>query len=260
MNKTHKIGLVFSGGGYRGIAHIGVLKAIEEAKVQVDYISGTSAGAIIGCMYAAGYSWQEIKAFFDDTAIFSFRRFSFKKAGWINSNLFYQVLKKYFPIDNFNSLKIPTFVTTTDLVNNKVVYFNEGELIWPLIASAAIPGIFSPIEMHESVFCDGGVINNFPTEPLLPFCDKIIGVYANPLQQIGKNDLKRTLAILERAYYLTKASVSENKFKNCTVLIAPEELSHFPVLSKSNKAKIFDIGYREAKKQLEKLDNNLVQL
>jgi NTE family protein len=244
------IGLVLSGGGYRGVAHLGVLKAMKELDIRPDYISGTSAGAIVGAFYSAGYGWQETLDFFRQADVISFRNYNFLKPGLLDSQSFVSLFEQYFPDNNFSALKIPLFISTTDLIASKTKYFYQGSLIQPLIASAAVPGVFSSVEIDGSLYCDGGVTNNFPTDPLLAFSDLIIGVYLNPIPNSTPDDLDSTRAILERAYVIMRDNASRPKFKDCSVLIAPEMLNKFNVLDSDHIDEIFEMGYREGLRSL----------
>ena len=118
------IGLVLSGGGARGVAHIGVLKALEEQGVEVTHISGTSAGAVVGAMFAAGNSWQDIFRFFKEVPIFNYRRYAINKPGFIDSLKFYKDFEGLFKEDDFASLEKKLFVTATNLIDGKIKIFS----------------------------------------------------------------------------------------------------------------------------------------
>lgn len=242
-----KIGLVLSGGGARGAAHIGVIKALEEEGIYPTHISGASAGAIVGGLYAAGISWSEILDFFKTITIFSTYRYARKKPGFLNSENFYDDLKTFFPRDNFDVLKKPLFVTAANIVEGTSKIFSKGELIKPIIASASFPGVFTPTEIDGDFYVDGGTLNNFPTEPLIPICDKIIGVNVSPLKKVSIKDLKYTYSIVERAYKIKLAAESINKFSDCNLIINPQELVKYGTFNMNSIDAIFNIGYTSAK-------------
>lgn len=244
-------GLVLSGGGIRGVAHIGVIKALEEHNIFPTHISGTSAGAIVGALYAGGHGWPEILNFFKVIPIFHTNRYARKKPGFIDTEKFYDEFKKYFPEDNFEALSKPLFITATNIIKGELKIFHEGELIRPVLASATFPGVFSPIDIDGSFYIDGGVFNNFPVEPLKIYCDEIIGSYVNPLKIIKVEDLKHSYNVADRAYKMKSASDSLSKFADCDVIISPEELSTFRTFDMGAIDTIFDIGYSSAKKVLE---------
>ncbi|WP_036154530.1 patatin-like phospholipase family protein [Maribacter forsetii] len=236
-------GLVLSGGGIRGVAHIGVIKALEENGIYPTHISGTSAGAIVGALYAGGVKWEDILEFFKVIPIFHANRFARKKPGFIDTEKFYDEFKKFFPTDKFESLPKELFITATDIVKGELKIFNTGELIKPVLASATFPGVFSPININGSFYVDGGVLNNFPIEPLQPHCDKIIGSYVNALKSIKIKDLKHSYNVLERAYKIKSASESIAKFSECEFVVSPEELCEYATFDMRSIDAIFDIGY-----------------
>ena len=249
------IGLVLSGGGARGAAHIGVIKALEEYGISPTHIAGTSAGAIVGALYAAGVSWSEILNFFKTISIFQTNRYALHKPGFINSENFYDDLKVYFPKDNFDVLKIPLFITAANVIDGTLKIFSKGQLIKPIIASASFPGVFTPTEINGSFYIDGGTLNNFPVEPLKKDCDKIIGVYVNPLKKISIKDLKHSYKVVERAFKIKSASESLLKFPDCDLVIYPEDLINYGTFGMSNIDAIFDLGYITTKKILEEKAN-----
>ena len=246
-----KIGLVLSGGGARGAAHIGALKAFEEYGVTPSYVSGTSVGAIVGALYAAGVSWVEILEFFKTTSIFHTKRFAFNKPGFIDTDKFYDDLKVFFPRDNFDSLKKPLFITATNILNGSLKIFSKGQLIKPIIASASFPGVFTPTEINGKYYIDGGILNNFPVEPLKKYCDKIIGIYINSLKKISISDLKHSYTVADRALKIRAAYDSVSKFPQCDLIISPEELGSYSIFGMNNTDTIFELGYVATIKALE---------
>lgn len=250
MKASKKIGLVLSGGGFRGVAHIGVLKAMEELSIKPDYISGTSAGAVVGALYAAGHHWKDILNLFTNIELFSIHHFAVHKPGLFDGDKLANQLSVFFKHDSFESLSIPMFIATTDLLEGKTQFFYKGKIIAPIIASASVPGVFSPVEFNDYVLCDGGVTNNFPIEPLQVYCDKIIGVYVNSLSEITKEDLKTTKSVLERTYKIARVKESKAKFKDCDVVISPNDIGLYEVFSKVHINTLFELGYNEAKRKL----------
>ncbi len=245
-----KTGLVLSGGGIRGVAHIGALKAFDEANVIITHVSGTSAGALVGLLFASGVGWEDINHFFKETSIFHPSRFALNKPGFIDTDKFYQDLKEFVPEDDFKALSKPFYVATTDILNGGEMIFSEGEVIRPVLASASFPGVFSPTKIRDSYYVDGGVLNNFPVEPLIGKCDRIIGSYVNPLKKIKIEDLGYSYQVVDRAYKVKTATESLAKFSQCDLVLSPEELSDFGTFDMKAHDKIFEIGYNHAIGQL----------
>lgn len=250
------IGLVLSGGGARGVAHIGAIKAFEEYGIEITHISGTSSGAVIGALYAAGHSWEAMFEFFKSLSIFHFRRYANKKPGLLDSDTFYKDLSSCFPEDDFKSLKKELFITTTNLLDGSLKMFNSGPLVRPILASASFPGIFTPVMINGGAYIDGGILNNFPVEPLKPLCEKIIGVYVNPLKEVEVQSIKNSYQIFKRAYQISFSHHCCSKFSDCDLIVAPEELSKFGLFSLKNAEEIFKIGYNATIAALESNDDN----
>lgn len=243
-------GLVLSGGGFRGIAHIGVIKALEESNIRISLIAGTSSGAIVGALYANNYSWKEILEFYDKIEIFSIYNYAINKPGFIDTENFFDFFKKYFPNDTFNNLQKELFITATNLLNGTLKVFNEGEIIKPILASSAFPGVFTPVVIDDVYYIDGGTLNNFPVDLISMKCDQIVGVYLNPVFNVKKNDLTNSYAVLERAFKIRTTKESYSKFNLCDLLIAPQSVNNFNIFQKSNSKEVFDIGYFAAKEIL----------
>ena len=245
-----KTGLVLSGGGFRGVAHIGVIKALEEMGITPAFISGTSSGAIIGAMYAAGHQYSTILEFIKGINIFSIYKYARNKPGFVDTEKFYDDFYKFLPEDNFSSLKIPFFVTATNLLKGELEVFDSGPLIRPILASAAFPGVFAPVKMGTQYYIDGGTLNNFPVDLIREHCDHIIGVYVNPFRTISFEELKHSYNVLERAYQIRSANNAISKFTDCDVLIIPKGLDKYGTFSIKNMDALVLSGYKKA---LEKL-------
>ena len=205
-----KVGVVLSGGGAKGMAHIGALKIIEEAGIPVDYVVGTSMGAIIGGLYAIGYSPEEMDSIvrvqdwtyllsdriprsdknmaereIDEKYVLSvpFSKISIKDVagglikGQNISNMFNQLTIGYHDSINFNNLPIPYACVAEDIATGNEVVFHSGKLATAMRASMAIPGVFTPVRLNDMVLVDGGTINNYPVNVARQMgADFIIGI------------------------------------------------------------------------------------
>jgi NTE family protein len=160
------IGLVLSGGGARSFAHIGVIKALEENGIFPTHIVGTSAGAIVGSLKAAGVNWYEILIFLKTISIFQTNRYALNDPRFINLENFYNDLKVYLHKNNFDSLKKPLFSTAKNVIEGTLKIFSSEQLIKAVIASASFPGNFTAMEINGKFYIDGGTLNNFLVEPL----------------------------------------------------------------------------------------------
>ncbi|WP_297693785.1 patatin-like phospholipase family protein [uncultured Eudoraea sp.] len=250
-----KIGLVLSGGGFRGIAHIGVLKALDEFGFEITHIAGTSAGAVIGALYAGGLDWKQILEFIKEVNIFSLNNYAVGKPGFVDTEKLYDDFLVFFPDDNFESLKIPLYITATDILEGSLKVFTKGELIRPILASAAFPGVFTPVKIADSYYVDGGALNNFPVDLIKEHCKHIIGVYVNPFLKLEIDQLKRSYNVLERAYQIRAAKDSLPKFGDCTLVISPKDLINHRTFSIKDMDTVFNLGYEAAIMALENSSN-----
>ncbi|MGB5316490.1 MAG: patatin-like phospholipase family protein [Robiginitalea sp.] len=255
-----KIALTLSGGGYRGIAHIGVLKALEEAGVTPEGIAGTSAGSVVGALHAYGVSTGDMLDFFKSIQLLSFGNYAFGKPGWVDPESFYDRFLEILPEDDFSALKIPIQVTATNILNGELKVFSKGPLIRAILASAAFPGFFAPVEIGKGYYVDGGVLNNFPADLLRDQADFQIGVYVNPFEPTDKSKIKHSISVLERVLKIKTASDSIKKFPLCDLLVYPKEMSRFSTFLEKDLDTIFQLGYQEAKECLETASDKIQEL
>lgn len=245
-----KIGLVLSGGGSRGFAHLGVIKALNEAGIIPNFVSGTSAGALIGAMYCSGYSPEFISELIKQKGIFGNLKFALNRLGLFSLEKVEKLLLEYIPNNNFSKLKIPLFISAIDLKRGEVKYFNEGELVKPILASCAIPGIFSPVEINGKRYIDGGILNNLPLEPIESFCDIKIGVNVMPTER--NMPVSSVKDILMKCMMLSIGIQTSLKLDRFDLLIQPENIIRFNGLKIKNADEMFNLGYSETKSKIER--------
>lgn len=245
----YQTGLVLSGGGTKGIAHAGVLKFLEDQHIKVDVISGTSAGALVGAFYAYGKSPEEILAFFQSVHFFNWKHLVFNKPGIVSSDIFRIYLEPVFGNSKIKESKIPLLLTATDLSTGTMHVFDEDtEVIDAIISSAAIPGVATPYSINDKIYCDGGVINNFPADLLKDRVEKMIGVYLSPLDKLNQNKIKSIRSVTERALEILLHRAEATKFELCDWFIPLMKLSSYGRFEtkKHRTQEIFDIGYLSA--------------
>ena len=242
----YRLGIVLSGGGSRGLAHAGVLRALIEQGIKPDCIAGTSAGALVGALHASGRGLAEILRFFDDANPFRVTRLALGKPGMIDSEKIVGSFHRWFPEDSFEALAMPLFVTGTDLVSGRLEIWSSGPLVRPLLASSAVPLVISPTRVGDRIFADGGIINNFPVEPLVGLCDSILGVHASSLSTLAESDLSSTFAVTQRAIEIGMYHAAKRKFHHADLVLALPGLTKFAVFDTRRHAEIAEIGYRAA--------------
>ena len=181
VNKN--ISLVLSGGGARGLAHIGVIEELERQNFKINSIVGTSMGALVGGIHAMG-KLQEFKEWIVKLNRYSFLRlidFSFKNGGFIKGEKILNILSMAIPGENIEDLKIPFACLATDIQAHQPVYINSGNIYDAIRASIAIPSVFTPVIRDNMVLVDGGVLNNIPIDYAIKTNseDKILAVNVN---------------------------------------------------------------------------------
>ncbi len=245
------MGLVLSGGGIRGMAHIGLLKAMQEQGMEAQVVAGSSVGALVGALYANGNSIDEMLQFFRETPLFKYDFFAINKPGFIDTERYFKIFKGYFSENTFEALEKPLYVVATDLLKGDERVFYKGELIRPLLASAALPPVFSPIEIDETLYADGGVMNNFPKEYVDDKADFIIGSNVSIAGEINKKAIRNSIQLAGRVTGLMIYASSHRKLLECDAYIEPQELEGIGVLDKKGIEKAFNIGYEHGCRTLE---------
>ena len=253
MAKEYKIGVALSGGGAKGIAHLGVLKALEEHGVKIDVLSGVSVGAIIGALYADGHTTEEINRFFQKNSLFQMVSFNLPKNGGLaNTNRFKNQLGSMLRAKTFEELNIPLIVNATELNAGKNVYFKSGELLNCIIASASVPVFFNPANINGKLYVDGGIFCNLPASVLKENCETVIGVHTNPISY--KESTSGLLDVAERTFHLAINGNTIQQKAYCDIVIETKEAKKFGMFDVSKADTIFQIGYNEANKVLKKYD------
>ncbi|RMF02805.1 MAG: phospholipase [Bacteroidetes bacterium] len=246
-SKKKEIGLVLSGGGVRGVAHAGVLKALEENGIRPTQLSGSSAGAMVSALYAAGYTPEDIHRFFRENAsIFRWQHFARGKPGFLDAEKYTKMFEPWLHDHTFETLSKKIHICVTDVLAGKIRFFSSGELIYPLLASAAVPGVFTPVEIDDVWYIDGGTMNNFPVEPLLGRCDILLGSFVSPKKKMEKHELNTTLKLISRANDLSFLAASQVKFGLCDFVFIPYELWRFGTFDSKKVDEIYRIGYEWA--------------
>lgn len=162
--RSRKLGIAFGGGAARGFAHIGVIKVLDEYGIRPDYIAGTSIGSVIGALYAAGNSWQEIREKTSKIKWKDLVKVVFPKKGLVKTARFEQMANELLGGKHFQDLEIPFAAVTVDIATSQVYVINDGPVAPAVRASSSIPGIFEPVEYRGRVLVDGGLINGVPAD------------------------------------------------------------------------------------------------
>ncbi len=240
-----KVGLVLSGGGARGVSHAGVIKALTELGITIERISGTSAGAIVGALYAHGYTPDEILQTIVSTRLFTAMRPAWKWTGLLTMDGLKDALLRVLPENSFESLRIHMTIAATDIRKGKPAYFDKGELIPALLASCCVPAFFNPIELNGSTYVDGGLMDNLPVKPIRESCDFIIGSHCNYISD--EFDLKSIRSVIERSLLIAINGNTTISKGMCDILIEPPGLGSYSGFDLGKANILFQSGYEFVK-------------
>jgi NTE family protein len=246
-----RLGVVLSGGGARGLAHVGVLRALSERGIRPACIAGTSAGGIVGALYGAGYSPVEMIEFFREKSPFRLSKVSLTKPGILDMEKVVADFEEYFPDDSFEVLAPGLSVVATDILKGERVVFDSGRLIPAVLASSAVPVVFAPVEIDGRWFADGGIVDNFPVDEVIGRCDVVLGAYVNPSHEVEEPDLTNSLAVLQRAVEIGSYALSRTNFARCDFLLRPQSLAEYGTFDMKPLEEIEAIGYEAA---IERID------
>jgi NTE family protein len=221
-----------------------VIDALRSNGFEPDSIAGSSSGAIIGALAAAGHSTETMLEFFHKASPFRLSAVTVRKAGILDTAKVVASFREYFPDDSFEALKIRLYLTATDIINARLKIFDSGPLIPAILASCSMPMVFAPTEVDGRWYVDGGVLNNFPIEPLRGRCDVVVGHYASPLRSVKQTDLTGVLAVSERALEVGMHFASQQKFHECDVMLSCPQLNEYGLFDTKHHHEIFDAGRR----------------
>ncbi|MBW3020523.1 patatin-like phospholipase family protein [Candidatus Woesearchaeota archaeon] len=261
--KKPKIGLALGGGGAKGLAHIYVLKALDELNIKPDVIAGCSMGALIGSLYASGLSGLEIEGIAKN---FGFKNalglldFSiFNKTGLVKGNHVIKWLEQNLGTSSFSKLKIPLKIVATDFWNKKEVVFDKGNVVEAVRCSISIPGVFEPYSYKGNVFVDGGVVNPVPYDAIRDECDVLIAVDVMREKEVTskKNTNKPKLKDLIYVYTIMYEKTETYKLQICKPDIYlranPENISIFDFHKIKEVEKYVKDDIKKFKKELKKI-------
>ncbi|HLO74498.1 MAG TPA: patatin-like phospholipase family protein [Flavobacterium sp.] len=283
-NARPKVGLVLSGGGAKGLAHIGVLKVIDSLGIKVDYIAGTSMGAVVGGLYASGYTGNQLDSIFskidvdallqdytpresksfyekrnDEIYALTLPFNNFKlglpsglSKGLYNFNLMSRLTQHVSDVRDFDKLPIPFLCIATDVETGEQIVLEEGILAQAIIASGALPTLYNPVEINGRLLIDGGVVNNYPVEELKNRgIDFIIGI---DVQDGLKNreQLKDVTAVLSQINNFSMIEKMEGKRSLTNIYIQPD-IKGYSVVSFDKGQEIIKRGNEKAKEYIKEL-------
>ena len=279
-----KVALVLSGGGAKGYAHLGVLRVLEKENIKIDYITGTSIGALVGTLYSIGYSIDEIEKVLDSLNIESFlesgsdltgldldKKETLKKYSFyinFDNELNYSLpkglreteelylvvknlLKNYENTKNFNNFPIPLRVIATNLNTGETKSFSEGDIAKILTASMAIPTIFEPVEVNGALYVDGLVSRNLPVEEAYDMGADLV-IASDVGTPVVKKDNYNILSVLNQMIAIQSSYITKDSKEKATILISPD-IKNISATDTTKRKDLIDLGEVATQSQIAKL-------
>ena len=242
--KNKKIGLALGGGAVLGAAHIGVLKALEELKIPIDYIAGTSIGAFVAAFYAFDKTWKEIEEIALKLKWIDISGLSLSQYGLLSNEKLGELIIEYIGDKKFEQSFIPMAMVATDISNGKKVVLKKGSVAEAAMASTAIPGIFKPLEIDGKLLVDGGIVENVPIRTLKDMgADYIIGVDLNAKHSYNKPN--NIVDVMVNSFHFTLQASAKLQTKDADLLIQPD-LSSFNRSDMDQVEALIEKGYKSS--------------
>jgi NTE family protein len=253
--EKQKVPVVLSGGGARGFAHVGILKALEEHQIYPSAISATSAGAMVGALIADGYHPAEVKELVLKkvklTDLLDFKRMN---GHLISLHKIGQFLKAHLRATDFEQLQLPFYVTAVNYNNGTPFVFQQGPIVEAVLAASSIPTLFEPTLVGNIPYVDGALYSNLPLGPLEDQIDQVIACHVNPIAPyLPKSSV---FHLMDRAIHLSFLDRINRVRQRCKWFIEPYELYPFGMFEVHRLAEIYEVGYKGALAFLEHPGNN----
>lgn len=249
---SYRIGVALSGGGARGFAHAGALKALEEVGIRPDIVAGVSAGSVAAVLYSSGMRPEEIVELFKQHSFTQLCELTTPTSGLMKMEGFRRLLREAIPYENLEDLPIPTVVGATDFDRGKPVAFDHGNLVDCVSASCSMPVVFKPVEINGVRYVDGGVLHNLPAWAIRKKCRILIGVNCSPLTS-GPTNKNNLLGVALRSYELMAKTNCASDLLTCDIAVHTDSIARYQVFNLKSIDKVFECGYLETMRTLRRL-------
>ena len=248
---------VLSGGGTRGFAHLGVVKALEEHGLSPSALSGTSAGAMAGAFLANGFTPDEVMEMFVGKVGYKMLSWNSFHMGLVSMKHIVEFLDKNLRYKTFGELRFPLYITATNFLDGRQRIFSEGDLIEAVVASCSVPVVFPPVFIDGVPYVDGGLSNDLPVEPFAGRKHETVCIYVNPVREFVPK--KGLMDVLDRAWHLSFREMVTRSAEGCYLYIEPFPLHCFSMYDINKLSEIFELGYHFTRKLIaDKLPGQLV--
>lgn len=249
MRKKQGIGLALGGGFARGIAHIGVLKALEREGIPIDRIAGTSVGALIGAAYCGGIAVEELERISAHVRFKHIANWTLSRYGFAGSQRMIGFLSSLLRVQTFEELRIPLIVATTDFATGEGVLFDSGPLLDPVRASCAYPGMFRPVRIEGKLLIDGMLSHAVPSEPLREMgFERVLAVHLRGRWTNG--DEPRDLFDVIGQCFVIAQEMNGGRWRQAADLVIEPEVGAYKYDAFEHAADLIDAGDRAAQAAL----------
>lgn len=250
--KPYHVGVALSGGGARGFAHAGALKALEEMGIKPDVIAGVSAGSVIAVLYAAGKRPDEMLKLFDGVKFSDFAKLNGTGSLFHIQRFRKYILKHIEPYKRLEELPLPTYIGVTNLDEGIPAHFGTGDIGDIMTASCSIPIAFPPISIDGTRYVDGGVLHNLPAWILHDKCDYLIGVNCSPL--LTDKGGRSMMEIALRTFHLMSKANQNQDMALCDIAVELKDIAHYNIFNLKDIRKVFISGYASMRYALKNSD------
>ena len=254
------LGLALSGGGARGMVHAGVIQAFEENGIVPDVLSGTSAGSIVGSLYASGYSSGDIRELAKKQSWYKLASLNLPNKGFIRHKHLRKLLMSKLGSNTFEGLNLPFYIAVANLNTGEAEVWSSGPLVDLVIASSSVPIMFEPVTIEDSIYVDGGLLMNLPAMPIRPLCRILVGVNLVPIVNIEREKLSSVMSVGSRCFDLSALNNIKPHLSVCDVVIEPTPIHEFSRYSFSDMETMYELGYEEALKHIPEIKRLLSEL
>ena len=240
-----KIGLSLSGGGSKGLIHVGALQYFEEHKIKFNILSSTSAGSIVSGLYSCGKKPFEILRFFESTKMFSPKHIGFSTKGLVNTASLRNEFEKEIGNPNIEDLNNDIQIVATDMLKGTIKIFSKGNLIDAILSSSAYPGVFTPMKLGSNIYSDGGLTNNFPIDLINYKSDFSVGIDLSTFSSVKEDNLKDMFDIMNRSLDIIRNQNINNKHMLADINLTPTKGKNLGTFDTNPKIleEIFELGY-----------------
>lgn len=250
--KPYRLGVALSGGGARGFAHAGALKALEEAGLRPDVIAGVSAGSVISVLYSSGMHPDDMIKIFEGVKFTDFARIHGSGSLFQISRFRKFILNHIGGYHNLEDLPIPTYLGVTDLDTGTPAEFHAGDIGDIMTASCSIPIVFPPVEINGTRYVDGGVLHNLPAWVIRDKCDYLIGINCSPLLTDKAGTSMMEIAM--RTFQLMSKANQADDMALCDTAIELRDIAHYRIFNLKDIRKVFISGYSSTRRAIKGID------